>query len=58
MKAADRCGASWTLIVGEEELKSGQALLKNMVLGSQQQIQTAKIVEAIAELYREEGSRK
>jgi histidyl-tRNA synthetase len=30
MKKADRCGAEYTLIVGEQELRSGTAVLRNM----------------------------
>ncbi len=39
MKQADKSGARWVLIVGEEELKNGQGLLRNMQTQDQQQVE-------------------
>jgi histidyl-tRNA synthetase len=39
MKQADKSGARWVLIVGEEELKNGQGLLRNMQTQEQQQVE-------------------
>ena len=38
MKAADRNGAKSTLIIGEEELKTGKAILRNMKTAGQEEI--------------------
>lgn len=38
MKQADKSGAQWVLIVGDEELRKGQGLLRNMRTQEQQQI--------------------
>ncbi len=45
MKQADRSGAAHTLILGEDELASGQALLKNMATGEQASIPWQTIEE-------------
>ncbi len=36
MKQADKSGAQWVLIVGDEELRNGQGLLRNMRTQEQQ----------------------
>lgn len=38
MKQADKSGARWVLIVGEEELKTGEGLLRNMQTQEQQRV--------------------
>jgi len=48
MKQADRLGASWTLIVGDDELQSGQAVLRDM--RSKEQRVVALDAAAIAEM--------
>lgn len=47
MKKADRSGAGWTLIVGEQELKSGTAVLRNMQTKEQVALSLADVVEEI-----------
>jgi len=49
MTMANRRGASWVLIVGEQELASNQAPLKNMHTG-QQQLVSLELSEVIASL--------
>jgi histidyl-tRNA synthetase len=39
MKQADRSGAKHALIVGDNELKDGKALLKDMKAGTQEMIE-------------------
>lgn len=46
MRSADRLKAAWTVVVGESELESGKAMLKNMADSSQKEI--ALNAEAIA----------
>ena len=48
MKYADKIGAEYTLLLGDNELESGKAFIKNMKDGSQTEIELKKIV---AELY-------
>lgn len=38
MKAANRCNARYTLILGEEELKRGKVLLRHMESGEEEQV--------------------
>jgi histidyl-tRNA synthetase len=47
MKQADRCGAAHTLILGEDELASGQAVLKNMATGEQASVPWKTIEEEL-----------
>ena len=49
MTMANRRGAAWVLIVGEQELASNQAPLKNMHTG-QQQLVSLELSEVIASL--------
>jgi histidyl-tRNA synthetase len=48
MKEANRLGARWALIVGEEELKSKTATLKDMTTGVQSAVAQDKILEKLA----------
>jgi len=45
MKRADRMGAGFVLIVGEQELKDGSAVLRNMETKEQESIKIEGIVE-------------
>lgn len=47
MKRADRLGAAYTLILGEEELKEGAVTLRNMADGTQKRVSMEKLVEEI-----------
>lgn len=47
MKYADKLGAKFTLVLGEEERSSGKAVLKNMSTGDRQEIALANLVEEI-----------
>ena len=38
MRSADRLKAAYTLVVGESELESGKAMLKNMADSSQKEV--------------------
>ena len=38
MKAANRLNATWTVIMGEEELTRKQALVRHMVNGQQEEV--------------------
>jgi histidyl-tRNA synthetase len=47
MKYADKIGAKYTLILGDSELESGKAQLKNMAESSQEEIEINNICEII-----------
>ena len=47
MKYADKIGAEYTLILGDSELESGKAQLKNMANSTQEEILIDNIVEII-----------
>ncbi len=48
MKAADRSGAHWALIMGDEERQRGDVVLKNMVSGDQQHVSTVRAFEILS----------
>jgi histidyl-tRNA synthetase len=50
MTMANRRGASWVIIVGEQELASNQAPLKNMQSGEQQLVSLDGLPEVLAAL--------
>jgi histidyl-tRNA synthetase len=47
MKQADRCRAAFALILGEEELTRGEAVLRNMASKEQQPLVLATDAEAV-----------
>jgi histidyl-tRNA synthetase len=47
MSRANKLGARWVLIVGEEELRRGKYQLKNMVSGKQREASQEEIVNII-----------
>ncbi len=47
MRRADKLGASHVLILGEEELKKGSALLRDMGAGTQEEIPLEELTEEI-----------
>jgi histidyl-tRNA synthetase len=49
MKAADRSGAPWALIMGQDERNVGEVVLKNMVTGEQQKLPTAQALEILSQ---------
>ena len=48
MKYADKIGASYTLILGDNELATGKAQLKNMYNSTQKEIDINGIYEALS----------
>ncbi|MFW5985736.1 MAG: histidine--tRNA ligase [Halanaerobiales bacterium] len=50
MKAADRLNANFTIILGENELSSGTATIRNMKTGSEKEIKLNNLVEEMQEL--------
>jgi histidyl-tRNA synthetase len=44
---ANKIGAAWTVIIGEDEIKSGLFQLKNMTTGEQREIRGTSIIDAI-----------
>ncbi len=46
-KAADREGARFVVVIGEDEMQAGAATLKNMATGEQQQLGLEQLVAAI-----------
>ena len=51
MRRADRHGAAWTVIRGEDELARGTVVLKDMKEGTQEELGEAEAVERLARLY-------
>ncbi|MEW6218589.1 MAG: histidine--tRNA ligase [Thermodesulfobacteriota bacterium] len=49
LKLADRLGARWVLVLGDNELRQGQALMKEMASGRQQPLPVAPAPRAWAE---------
>jgi histidyl-tRNA synthetase len=49
MRKANKSAAQFTLIVGENEIKSGKYLLKDMETGSQSEISAKDLTNAIRE---------
>ena len=47
MKYADKLGIPYILIIGEEERKTKEYTLKNMVTGEQEKLKIAEIVEKL-----------
>lgn len=45
MKSADRMNANYTIILGDNELDSGQATIRDMKTGKQQEIELNKLVQ-------------
>ncbi len=52
MKRAGRCGARYTLIVGEDEQATGQAILRNMTTREQVSVPLAELVKNIKPLIK------
>jgi histidyl-tRNA synthetase len=53
MKYANKIGAKFVLVLGEEELKTGEAKLKNMKTGQSNQIKTENEQEFLKGLHKE-----
>ena len=49
MKYADKIGAKYTLIIGDNEIQSGKAQLKNMDEGTQEEILLSEIIKIMTE---------
>ena len=47
MKYADKLGAKFTLVLGEEERASGKAVLKCMATGKRREIALSSLIEEI-----------
>jgi histidyl-tRNA synthetase len=45
MKYAGKIGAGYTVIIGEDEIKQGTALVRNMSLGQQESVPLGKVVD-------------
>ena len=50
MKQANRCGAAYALILGEDELAKNEITLKDLTSGEQKQIPLASIVQEVKKL--------
>ncbi|MDR2088499.1 MAG: histidine--tRNA ligase [Clostridiales Family XIII bacterium] len=53
LKRADRLGARFAIVIGEEELAANAALLKDMVSGEQRRVARDEILSALAADFRE-----
>jgi histidyl-tRNA synthetase len=50
MKAADKSGARYCVVLGENEISSGQALLKDMSDGSEQTVRISDLSKSVSAL--------
>lgn len=48
MKQANKAGAAWVLIIGEEELEQGRLVLRNMETKEQEEIDTASLFDELS----------
>jgi histidyl-tRNA synthetase len=48
LKAADRAGARWVLIVGEEEAVRGVVAVRDLRSGRQDEVPTGDVVEVLS----------
>ncbi|MEJ6952056.1 histidine--tRNA ligase [Natronospora cellulosivora (SeqCode)] len=51
MKAADRMNATYTIILGQDELDSGKASIKNMKNGEQEEIELKKLLPKMQKIF-------
>ncbi|MEX1326232.1 MAG: histidine--tRNA ligase [Desulfobacterales bacterium] len=56
MKRADRLGASYVLIVGDQELEEGTAILRNMATKEQTSISLDNVIESIQQTLSPKGT--
>ena len=49
MKYANKIGCKYTMVIGDNEVESGKANLKNMATGEQTEVEFSAIAEKIAE---------
>lgn len=55
LKAADRQGTHWALILGEEELERGVVIARDLRLGEQSEVRLSELMQFIEQKYREGG---
>ncbi len=55
MKSADRLGAAYTIVLGDNELDEGVAQLKEMATGTQQEVQLEQLVQTVQQLVKKDG---
>ncbi|HLW48887.1 MAG TPA: histidine--tRNA ligase [bacterium] len=48
MRQADRAGAAWVLLLGEDEVARGVAILREMAGGAQEEVPLARVVDEVA----------
>ncbi|MDR2771286.1 MAG: histidine--tRNA ligase [Clostridiales Family XIII bacterium] len=48
LKRADRLGARYTIVIGEEELREGAFLIKDMISGEQRRVDADCVLDALA----------
>ena len=48
MRAANKAGAAWAVIRGDDELAAGVAAVKNMTSGEQQNVALAQLAAALS----------
>jgi histidyl-tRNA synthetase len=52
MSLSDKLGARYTLIIGENELKTGKAILRNMADKSQTELSLSELTQVLPERLR------
>jgi histidyl-tRNA synthetase len=50
MKAADRSGARWAAIIGDDELEAGEVTLRDLVSGEQKRVARGELVTQVKDL--------
>jgi histidyl-tRNA synthetase len=56
MKAADRSGAPTVVIIGEDEVASGTAQVKNMIDGTQKAVVVDSLLDEVRHRAPQEGT--
>ena len=58
MKEADRSGARWAAIVGDEELAKGEVTLKDLKTGDQERVSRDDVIRVVRDRHSSEGERQ
>ncbi len=58
MRQADRAGAAWVLLLGEDEGKRGAAILREMASGEQTEVPLDRVADAVPARIRAAGRRR
>ena len=54
MKFADKIGAKFTVVLGDNEIETGKARLKDMAEGTEREIKVEELLDELGEAIREQ----